>query len=136
MVENGFAFSSQFPASESFDELGVDLPREFFDKLQHLGGNMPTYDYECQKCGHRFDLFQSIKDNPKRTCPKCRGRAKRLLGTGAGLLFKGSGFYATDYRKPGYAEAAKKESGSDSSTSSAGKETAQSKQATKSAKKE
>ncbi len=72
---------------------------------------MPTYEYECQKCDHRFELFQSIKDAPRRTCPKCRGRVKRLLGTGAGVIFKGSGFYVTDYRKPSYAEAAKKDSG-------------------------
>jgi len=71
---------------------------------------MPTYEYECQKCHHRFELFQSIKDEPAKTCPKCRGRVKRLLGTGAGLIFKGSGFYITDYRKPGYRETAKKES--------------------------
>jgi putative FmdB family regulatory protein len=72
---------------------------------------MPTYEYECQKCGHHFELVQSMNDAPKRTCPKCRGRVKRLLGTGAGLIFKGSGFYSTDYRKPGYKEAAKKDSG-------------------------
>ena len=76
---------------------------------------MPTYEYECQKCQHRFELYQSIKDAPKRTCPKCRGRVKRLMGTGAGLIFKGSGFYSTDYRKPGYSEAAKKESGAPAS---------------------
>jgi putative FmdB family regulatory protein len=72
---------------------------------------MPTYEYECQKCGHHFELVQSMNDAPKKTCPKCRGRVKRLLGTGAGLIFKGSGFYSTDYRKPGYKEAAKKDSG-------------------------
>ena len=71
---------------------------------------MPTYEYECQKCGHRFEVFQSIKEAPKKSCPRCRGRVKRLLGTGAGIIFKGSGFYSTDYRKPAYAEAAKKES--------------------------
>ncbi|HXI85086.1 MAG TPA: FmdB family zinc ribbon protein [Verrucomicrobiae bacterium] len=70
---------------------------------------MPTYEYECQKCGHHYELYQSIKDGPKRTCPKCHGRVKRLLGTGAGLIFKGSGFYITDYRKPSYAESAKKD---------------------------
>jgi len=80
---------------------------------------MPTYEYECQKCGHAFEVFQSIKDAPKKTCPECRGRVKRLLGTGAGLLFKGSGFYITDYRKPGYTSAAKKETSSTSSTSTA-----------------
>jgi putative FmdB family regulatory protein len=74
------------------------------------GSVMPTYEYECQKCQHQFEVFQSIKDAPRRTCPKCRGRVKRLLSTGGGLLFKGSGFYATDYRKSSYKEAAKKES--------------------------
>ena len=73
---------------------------------------MPTYEYECQKCGNKYDLFQSITEKPRRTCPKCKGRVKRLVGTGAGLLFKGSGFYITDYRKPGYKEAAKKEGSS------------------------
>ena len=72
--------------------------------------HMPTYEYECQKCGHHYELYQSIKDGPKRTCPKCHGRVKRLLGTGAGLIFKGSGFYTTDYRKPSYTEGAKKDS--------------------------
>lgn len=79
---------------------------------------MPTYEYECGKCGKHFDAYQSMKDEPFRTCPKelCRmktwgkGKVKRLLGAGAGLLFKGSGFYITDYRNPGYAEAAKKDS--------------------------
>ena len=71
---------------------------------------MPTYEYECQKCGHRFEVFHSIKDAPKKSCPNCKGRLKRLLGTGAGIIFKGSGFYTTDYRKPSYSEAAKKES--------------------------
>lgn len=70
---------------------------------------MPTYDYECQKCGHIFEVFQSIKEAPKKTCPQCKGRIKRLLGTGAGIIFKGSGFHSTDYRTPNYTEAAKKE---------------------------
>ena len=65
---------------------------------------MPTYDYVCSKCGHQFELFQSIKEEPKRTCPKCKGRVKRLIGSGAGLLFKGSGFYLTDYRSEGYSK--------------------------------
>jgi putative FmdB family regulatory protein len=84
---------------------------------------MPTYEYECQKCGHQFEVFQSIKDKPKKTCPECKGRVKRLLGTGAGLLFKGSGFYITDYRKPSYKEAHKKETGAASSSKPATKET-------------
>jgi putative FmdB family regulatory protein len=72
---------------------------------------MPTYEYECAKCGKTFDVFQSMKDEPLKTCPnkKCKGRVKRLLGTGAGLIFKGSGFYITDYRSEGYKQAAKKD---------------------------
>ena len=73
---------------------------------------MPTYEYECQKCGHRFEQFQLISDKPLTRCPKprCKGKLKRLIGTGAGLIFKGSGFYATDYRSPGYKAGEKKES--------------------------
>jgi putative FmdB family regulatory protein len=78
---------------------------------------MPTYEYSCQKCGQNFEVFQSMRDEPFRECPKnlCRlpkwghGKVKRLLGTGAGLIFKGSGFYITDYRSDSYKEAAKKE---------------------------
>ena len=68
---------------------------------------MPTYEYECGKCGHRFERFQSIKAVPLKRCPKCRGAVRRLLGTGAGVIFKGTGFYATDYRSAGYRKAAK-----------------------------
>src|SRR5215467_8281113 len=79
---------------------------------------MPTYEYSCQKCGQTFEAFQSMRDEPYRECPKelCRlatwghGKVKRLPGTGAGLIFKGSGFYITDYRSDSYKEAAKKES--------------------------
>jgi len=96
---------------------------------------MPTYEYECQKCQHRFELFQSIKDEPRKTCPKCRGRVKRVLGTGGAIIFKGSGFYVTDYRKPGYTEAAKKDSGATATASSGVKESTSSKpQANKTAK--
>lgn len=72
---------------------------------------MPTYEYECAKCGKTFDFFQSMKDEPLKTCPdkKCKGKVKRLIGTGAGLIFKGSGFYITDYRSEGYKAAAKKD---------------------------
>lgn len=70
---------------------------------------MPTYEYECQKCAHRFERFQKISDKPVRSCPECKGRVKRLLGTGAGLIFRGTGFYATDYRSDSYKSAAKKE---------------------------
>jgi putative FmdB family regulatory protein len=79
---------------------------------------MPTYEYSCQKCEQNFEAFQSMRDEPFRECPKelCRlpkwghGKVKRLPGTGAGLIFKGSGFYTTDYRSQSYKEAAKKES--------------------------
>lgn len=61
---------------------------------------MPTYDYECGHCGKPFELFQSIHDAPVKKCPACgRQRARRLIGAGAGLIFKGSGFYITDYKK-------------------------------------
>jgi putative FmdB family regulatory protein len=97
---------------------------------------MPTYEYSCEKCGKNFDIFQSMKDAALTTCPKeaCqqevwgKGKVKRLLGTGAGLIFKGSGFYITDYRSENYRKAAKaasesgssagSKSGSDSSSSS------------------
>ena len=70
---------------------------------------MPTYEYECQKCHRRHEAFQSITAKPLTTCPKCRGRLKRLLGSGSGFLFKGSGFYITDYRSKGYHEAKKRD---------------------------
>jgi putative FmdB family regulatory protein len=78
---------------------------------------MPTYEYACDKCGAQFEKFQSMKDAALTVCPKdlCgqkrwgRGRVRRLLGTGAGLLFKGSGFYITDYRSESYKQAAKKD---------------------------
>lgn len=60
---------------------------------------MPTYDYECKHCGHGFEAFQKITDKPLNACPKCGNKVRRLIGSGAGLIFKGSGFYATDYRK-------------------------------------
>ncbi|MFI5356577.1 MAG: FmdB family zinc ribbon protein [Opitutales bacterium] len=61
---------------------------------------MPTYDYVCTKCGHEMELFQSMKDAPVKHCPKCKKPGlRRLLGGGAGLIFKGSGFYITDYKK-------------------------------------
>jgi len=80
---------------------------------------MPTYEYQCEKCKKSFEYYQSMKDAPLTTCPKerCRqktwgkGKVRRLLGKGAGLLFKGSGFYITDYRSAGYQAAAKSESG-------------------------
>ncbi|MEW5758181.1 MAG: FmdB family zinc ribbon protein [Candidatus Omnitrophota bacterium] len=62
---------------------------------------MPTYEYECLSCGEVFEKFQNINDVPLESCPKCNQKVKRLLGTGGGFIFKGSGFYATDYRKGG-----------------------------------
>lgn len=70
---------------------------------------MPTYEYECQKCGHRFDRFQLINAALLKTCPRCKGSVRRLISGGGGIIFKGSGFYATDYRSPGYQAAQKKE---------------------------
>jgi len=79
---------------------------------------MPTYEYVCAKCGHEFEVFHSISQKPLTVCPKdlCRqkrwgkGRVKRKIGTGAALIFKGSGFYVTDYRSDSYKQAAKRES--------------------------
>ena len=59
---------------------------------------MPTYDYECKSCGHTFELFQRITAHHIKSCPKCKGKVKRLIGNGAGIIFKGSGFYHTDYK--------------------------------------
>lgn len=71
---------------------------------------MPTYEYECEQCGHAFEEFQSITAKPLRKCPKCgRPRLHRLIGTGAGIIFKGSGFYQTDYRSDSYKKASKAE---------------------------
>ncbi len=82
---------------------------------------MPTYEYVCNKCGSQFEYFQSISSRPLETCPmevgesgesnkQCGGSVKRLISGGAGFLFRGSGFYATDYRSESYKEKAKKES--------------------------
>lgn len=71
---------------------------------------MPTYDYECQSCGHAFEKFQSITASAVRKCPVCgKLKVKRLIGTGAGIIFKGSGFYQTDYRSDSYKKAAEKD---------------------------
>jgi putative FmdB family regulatory protein len=70
---------------------------------------MPTYEYQCRSCGHRFDAVQSIRASPRTRCPHCRKKVHRLISGGAGFLFKGSGFYTTDYRSTPYQEAAKKD---------------------------
>lgn len=59
---------------------------------------MPTYDYRCLDCGHSYEEFQKITDEPFTECPKCHGRVKRLIGAGAGMIFRGTGFYETDYK--------------------------------------
>jgi len=81
---------------------------------------MPTYDYRCTKCGRTFELFHSIKDETPKRCPRCRGRAKRVPSGGVGLLFKGSGFYITDYRSKSYKEKAKQEKSGAGGTGGAG----------------
>ena len=89
---------------------------------------MPTYEYRCGKCGHQFEVFHGIRDQRPRRCPRCRGRARRVPAGGAGLLFRGSGFYITDNRSKEYKEKAKQEKSSggkpssgDSKTSGAAK---------------
>jgi len=90
---------------------------------------MPTYEYVCEKCGHEFEIFQSISAEALKTCPKelcarkkwARGRVKRKISAGGGLLFKGNGFYITDHRSEGYKQAAKKDSTASASTGSEGK---------------
>ncbi len=82
---------------------------------------MPTYEYECEVCGNRFEKVQKISDQTVPKCPECGAQARRLISGGAGLLFKGEGFYITDYRSESYKKAAKKEtkdSGPEASTSS------------------
>jgi putative FmdB family regulatory protein len=103
---------------------------------------MPTYEYDCEKCEKTFECMQSMKDEPFKTCPKelCRmktwgkGKVKRLLGTGGPLIFKGSGFYITDYRSEGYKAAAKKESGDSAPAKPAESKPAESKPAATPAK--
>jgi putative FmdB family regulatory protein len=71
---------------------------------------MPTYEYCCESCGHKFDELQSFKDEPLKVCPQCHQESlRRLFGTGAAILFKGSGFYETDYRSESYKKAAQAE---------------------------
>ncbi len=96
---------------------------------------MPTYDYKCQKCGHQFEVVQSMKDDRLTDCPleTCDGQVKRLLGTGAGIIFKGSGFYQTDYRSESYKKSAKADSSSGDSGSSGSSSPSESKSSSSSA---
>lgn len=100
---------------------------------------MPTYEYECQACGHRFDEFQSMKEEPLTRCPECKKKKlRRLFGTGAALLFRGDGFYQTDYRSESYKAAAKAEkeatSGGDSAKADCKAETGKKKSTGESSK--
>jgi len=100
---------------------------------------MPTYDYQCERCGHEFELFQSISEQPKRKCPECgKNQLRRMFGTGAAVMFKGSGFYQTDYRSESYKKAAKADnestSGSSESKSADAKSTSAKAAETKTAK--
>jgi putative FmdB family regulatory protein len=82
---------------------------------------MPTYEYECESCGHEFELFQKMTDPPCETCPKCKSGVRKKIGAGAGLIFKGSGFYITDYRSDAYKKQAQAEGNSGSTSSGSGK---------------
>ena len=93
---------------------------------------MPTYDYECDACGHEFELFQSFSEAVKRKCPECgKLKLRRLIGAGGAVMFKGSGFYTTDYRSDSYkkAEAADKKSSEPKSESKGDKKKSESKPA-------
>ena len=77
---------------------------------------MPTYDYECDACGHEWEMFQRMVEDPIKKCPECKKKkARRLFGTGAAVMFKGSGFYETDYRSESYKKAAKADKKSETS---------------------
>lgn len=83
---------------------------------------MPTYDYKCEACDHQWEEMQSIKSNPTKKCPKCgKLKAQRQIGGGAGLIFKGSGFYLTDYRSDAYKKAADADKNASSGTDSSSK---------------
>ena len=82
---------------------------------------MPTYEYECNDCGHTYEKFQSITAKPLRKCPVCAGRVRRLIGAGGGIIFRGSGFYQTDYRSQDYQQKAKADSGTTKSSDSSEK---------------
>ena len=94
---------------------------------------MPTYDYVCEACEHAFELFQSIKEDAKKKCPECgKQKLRRLIGPGAAIMFKGSGFYKTDYRSDSY----KKAAAADKTSTTAGSSTDSGKSKEKTAKKE
>ncbi len=92
---------------------------------------MPTYEYVCDACDHKFDEFQAMSDKPLKKCPQCKkSKLRRLFGTGAALIFKGSGFYQTDYRSESYQKGAKADQPAvDTSSSGKAKESTESKPA-------
>jgi putative FmdB family regulatory protein len=95
---------------------------------------MPTYDYECDACGHTFELFQSISEPVKKKCPDCgKPKLRRLFGTGAAIVFKGSGFYQTDYRSDSYKKAAEKDKPGESKSDKKSDSKSESKSESKSA---
>jgi len=81
---------------------------------------MPTYEYRCEDCGHEFEAFQTMSEPPVERCPVCNGKVKRIISGGAGFLFKGSGFYITDYRSKEYKAAAEKDRAEKQGASSKG----------------
>ena len=83
---------------------------------------MPNYDYQCKECGHTFEVFQKMSDPKLEDCPleNCLGKVRRLLGTGSGVIFKGSGFYQTDYRSDSYKKGQSKESAAPKKTDTTG----------------
>jgi putative FmdB family regulatory protein len=84
---------------------------------------MPTYEYKCDACGNGFDEYQSFSDKPLKKCPKCKkSKLRRLFGTGAAVLFKGSGFYQTDYRSESYKSAAKADAAPSSTSATTAKD--------------
>ncbi|MFH1008706.1 MAG: FmdB family zinc ribbon protein [Candidatus Latescibacterota bacterium] len=91
---------------------------------------MPTYEYQCQECDHRFEVLQRITADPLSECPECAGKVERLISSGAGFLFKGTGFYTTDYRSEGYKKAEKADTSTATGTSDKqeGKETKEKKE--------
>ena len=95
---------------------------------------MPTYEYQCRKCGHQFEAFQSISAPPLKRCPECKGVVARMLTTGAGIIFKGSGFYQTDYKKSSHATTSAEKSSSkktEGAAADAGKSDASKKETSK-----
>ncbi len=88
---------------------------------------MPTYIYVCGKCEHRFERFQGMSDKPVKKCPECGSKVERLITGGGGIIFKGDGFYCTDYRSESYKEAARKDSSADSGSADTSSSTAKKK---------